>query len=204
MVSKTRDKLIDVARQLFAHKGIENTTMNDIATASDKGRRTIYTYFKNKRDIYNAVVERESDQLMERLNEIAHSPDISPVEKLRQFLVTRFDLFVRAFHKRSLSTLFGRDLRRIDRIHRLVIARELTLLREILDEGVKAGAFDAARAAELPALESMAFQGIDYAHFRDNFAVTGMSPEVYKDSIINFMVDAVAADSGRGATGNLQ
>lgn len=46
MVTKTRDKLIEVARQLFAHKGIENTTMNDIASASEKGRRTIYTYFK--------------------------------------------------------------------------------------------------------------------------------------------------------------
>ena len=46
MASKTREKLIEVARQLFAHKGIENTTMSDIATASEKGRRTIYTYFK--------------------------------------------------------------------------------------------------------------------------------------------------------------
>ena len=60
MVSKTRDILIEVARQLFARKGIENTTMNDIAEASDKGRRTIYTYFKNKREIYNAVVQSES------------------------------------------------------------------------------------------------------------------------------------------------
>lgn len=33
---KTRDKLIDIARQLFAHKGIENTTMNDIAIAAEK------------------------------------------------------------------------------------------------------------------------------------------------------------------------
>lgn len=49
MVSKTRDKLIEVARQLFTNKGVENTTMNDIAAASEKGRRTIYTYFKSKR-----------------------------------------------------------------------------------------------------------------------------------------------------------
>ena len=47
MVVKTRDKLIEVARQLFANKGVENTTMDDIANASAKGRRTIYTYFKN-------------------------------------------------------------------------------------------------------------------------------------------------------------
>ncbi|MDE5800020.1 MAG: TetR family transcriptional regulator, partial [Paramuribaculum sp.] len=43
MVSKTRDKLLEVARNLFMVKGVEHTTMNDIATASDRGRRTIYT-----------------------------------------------------------------------------------------------------------------------------------------------------------------
>ena len=67
MVMKTRDKFIEVARQLFARKGVENTTMNDIASASDKGRRTIYTYFKSKRDIFNAVIESETDQLLNRL-----------------------------------------------------------------------------------------------------------------------------------------
>ena len=38
-ISKTRQKLVDVARQLFAKNGIANTTMNDIAVASGKGRR---------------------------------------------------------------------------------------------------------------------------------------------------------------------
>ena len=38
--SKTRNILVDVARQLFAKHGLENTTMNDIAIASGKGRRT--------------------------------------------------------------------------------------------------------------------------------------------------------------------
>ena len=47
-ISKTRQKLVDVARQLFAMKGMENTTMNDIAVASGKVRRTRYTYFKSK------------------------------------------------------------------------------------------------------------------------------------------------------------
>ena len=58
-VSKTKAKLVDVARQLFAKMGVENTTMNDIALASKKGRRTLYTYFKSKDEIYLAVVESE-------------------------------------------------------------------------------------------------------------------------------------------------
>ena len=35
-VSKTKARLVDVARQLFAKMGVENTTMNDIALASKK------------------------------------------------------------------------------------------------------------------------------------------------------------------------
>ncbi len=62
-VSKTREMLVDVARQLFARMGVDNTTMNDIAQASKKGRRTLYTYFKSKNEIYLAVVESELDQL---------------------------------------------------------------------------------------------------------------------------------------------
>ena len=40
-ISKTRQKLIDIARQLFAKRGVANTTMNDIAVASGKGRRSL-------------------------------------------------------------------------------------------------------------------------------------------------------------------
>ncbi|MDE5642127.1 MAG: TetR family transcriptional regulator, partial [Muribaculaceae bacterium] len=43
MVVKTREKLIEVARQLFMIKGLENTTMNDIANFYDNGSSYIYT-----------------------------------------------------------------------------------------------------------------------------------------------------------------
>lgn len=85
MVSKTRDKFIEVARQLFARKGVDNTTMNDIASASDKGRRTIYTYFKSKKEIFNAVVESESDNLLRRLHLVLMKP-VSPEEKIVGFI----------------------------------------------------------------------------------------------------------------------
>ena len=56
-ISKTRQKLVDVARQLFAKNGIANTTMNDIAKASGKGRSKLYNYFNSKEDAYDAVIE---------------------------------------------------------------------------------------------------------------------------------------------------
>ena len=80
-MSKTREILVDVARQLFAKSGVENTTMNDIAVASQKGRRTLYTYFKNKNEIYRAVIETELQHLLQRLTNMANK-DLPPEEKL--------------------------------------------------------------------------------------------------------------------------
>lgn len=57
--------LIEVSRELFAKHGKRNITMNDIAEASRKGRRTLYTYFSNKEDIFKAVVDKEINYLSE-------------------------------------------------------------------------------------------------------------------------------------------
>ncbi|MDP4269203.1 MAG: TetR family transcriptional regulator, partial [Bacteroidota bacterium] len=89
-ISRTRDLLVDVARQLFARIGVENTTMNDIAVASQKGRRTLYTYFKSKNEVYMAVVETELQQLIQSLEEVANR-NIRPDQKLTAFIFTRLE-----------------------------------------------------------------------------------------------------------------
>ena len=70
-ITKTRQKLVEVARELFARKGLEATTMNDIAANSGKGRCTLYTYFRNKEEIYAAVIETELERLSKRIDEVA-------------------------------------------------------------------------------------------------------------------------------------
>ena len=73
-ITKTRQKLIEVARELFARKGIEGTTMNDIATTSQKGRRTLYTYFRNKEEVFAAVIEDELEHLSEEMDKVVSLP----------------------------------------------------------------------------------------------------------------------------------
>ena len=142
MVVKTREKLIDVARQLFAHKGIENTTMSDIANASDKGRRTIYTYFKSKKEIYNAVIERESEQLVSKLRVMASRSDITPSEKIALFIDLRVDVIIDSivqYHDGSamLRSLFMRNVKKIEKIRYLALEKEREILDEIVKEGLK-------------------------------------------------------------------
>lgn len=197
MVIKTREKLIEVARQLFARKGLENTTMNDIANASDKGRRTLYTYFKNKREIYNAVIERESEQLVTRLREIVALP-VDPEEKLVRYLTTRFEIVEDTVKRASTSALRSRftlDFRRLDRIRRLAVSKEQQLFASLLAEGVKDGKFDPVQAECLGAVETMIFQGVDYSHLRNNFKEIGLTREDLKQKVIDYLVNGIVIKS---------
>ena len=72
-MQKTKLLLIESARKVFARIGVQHATMNDIAEESGKGRRTLYTYFKSKEDVYNAVVEQELDTLISKLSSVMNS-----------------------------------------------------------------------------------------------------------------------------------
>ena len=120
---RTRELLIDVARQLFARQGVAATTMNDIAEASGKGRRTIYTYFKNKNEIYWAVVEAESKHLYARLEGLTNR-DLPPEENFRAiaFPMHRAAPVITAtFPSSNFITLFfiiqGQDMRLVPLVH---------------------------------------------------------------------------------------
>jgi AcrR family transcriptional regulator len=196
MVSKTRDKLIEVARQLFANKGVENTTMNDIAAASEKGRRTIYTYFKSKREIYNAVVERQSERMVENLRNIASST-LEPVQKLEQYLNQRFQLVVdyAPRHDMVLRHIFDRDLRRMERVHKLAAIKESEMFRKLLDEGIAKGAFDPVQAERLLKVHPILFQGVDFCVMRDSTDTSGISVLDSREAVVKFLVAGIATNN---------
>ena len=201
MVSKTREKLIDVARQLFVHKGIENTTMSDIAAASDKGRRTIYTYFKNKREIYNAVIERESEQLVKRLRSIKDREDLDVTAKLEMYLKVRFDFLTEAMPRHEgLLQWIGRDQRRIDRIRRLALDKELDMFKALVAEGVSEGAFDAGQAKRLPTVEWFVFQGLS-SYDPDTLESHDITTEQVRDNVIKFIINGIRSNEAKEAVG---
>ena len=134
-VSKTKAKLVDVARQLFAKMGVENTTMNDIALASKKGRRTLYTYFKSKDEIYLAVVESELDILSDMMKRVAEK-NISPDEKLLEMIYTRLDAVKEVVYRNgTLRAYFFRDIWRVEKVRKKFDAKEVQLFKTVLLEG---------------------------------------------------------------------
>lgn len=191
MASKTRERLLDVARQLFASNGVERTTMNDIATASDKGRRTIYTYFKNKREIYDAVIERESELIIMRLRKLVSS-NLDPAEKLRQYLEARFDIVEETIRESTTTQIISYltlDYKRLERIQLLAVRKERVLFNEMIEQGVIKGVFDPVQAKLLPSVYQMIFQGVDYCHLRNKFGSLGLNPHNIRHEVIDFITE---------------
>ena len=165
-VSKTRAKLVDIARQLFAKNGVNETTMNDIAVASQKGRRTLYTYFKSKEEIYMAVVESELEMLSVALEKVA-SEKISPDLKILKMIETHLDtikLIVR--RNGTLRASFFRDIWRVERVRRRFNLHEINLFRQILIEGKEQELFDVDNVDILADILHYCIKGIEVPYIR--------------------------------------
>lgn len=139
--SKTRAKLVDVARQLFAKMGVENTTMNDIAVASKKGRRTLYTYFNSKEEVYEAVVESELDILSETMKSVA-AQELEPGAKLMEMIYKHLDTVKELVYRNgTMRANFFRDIWRVEKVRKQFDNKEIQLFKAVLQEGMEKGVF---------------------------------------------------------------
>src|SRR5258708_29557650 len=77
-----RKRLLNVAAQVFARKGLAGTRIADIAAAGEMSQGLIFRYFASKEDVFAAVIERAL-QGSTRLAEAALQQPYSPLGKLR-------------------------------------------------------------------------------------------------------------------------
>ena len=135
-ISKTRQKLMEVARSLFAKQGLEATTMNDIAATSGKGRRTLYTYFRNKEEIYYSVIEEELERLTEKMDEVAQM-DAEPEQKVISLIYTHLNMIRETVARNgSLRAEFFRNIWMVEMVRKNFDLKEIEILRRVLEEGV--------------------------------------------------------------------
>ena len=169
-VLKTRAKLVDVARQLFAKKGVEDTTMNDIAIASKKGRRTLYTYFKSKEEIYMAAVEAEIEMLYDILHKVAQK-DISPDKKILELIFTHLETTKTIVYRNgTLRADFFRDIWKVEAERKDFDMKEVALFRKILQEGKDSGVFDIDDVDITASILHFCIKGIEVPFIRGHIA----------------------------------
>ena len=54
----TREALLDAAELVFEQRGVSRTSLSDIAKAAGVTRGAVYWHFKDKADLFNAMMER--------------------------------------------------------------------------------------------------------------------------------------------------
>ncbi len=138
---EVRAHIVGIARRIFTRNGFRKTTMEEIASASKKGKSSIYYYFESKEEIFQAVVEYEAGVLKERLRRVIRKSD-TPSDRLKAYILFRLhyertlENFYAALNEESLSHLgFILDIRRNFEIE------EQLLVSAILEEGMEQGAF---------------------------------------------------------------
>lgn len=77
-----KNEILDVAEVLFASKGYDNTSTNDILKEVNIARGTLYYHFKSKEDILDAIISRMETALIGRAKAVASDRSIPILERM--------------------------------------------------------------------------------------------------------------------------
>ena len=189
-ISKTRQKLVDVARQLFAKNGFENTTMNDIAISSGKGRRTLYTYFKSKEEVYYAVIESELERLSDKLDEVA-AKKIRPQEKIIELIYTHLSMIKETVVRNgNLRAEFFRNIWMVEKQRKNFDEDDIELFRKVYSEGKAEGEFDIDNVELVADITHYCIKGLEVPYIYGRLG-HGMTEETSKPLVAKVVYGAL-------------
>ena len=154
---KTRLKIIEAALILFSRNGYSNTTLAMIGTEAGYSRGPIYWHFKNKEDLFQAVLAYSQEPL-EQLVAQARNGELLPLATIERFVTRWFDLLVEdAWFRQSFEILLNKTemteavsatLKRERKLTRSMIST----LQELLLAAQEEGAIPQSQPAEQLAL----------------------------------------------------
>ena len=163
-----RNEIIDAAEKIFAAKGFEKATINDILTSISIAKGTFYYYFKSKEEVLDAIISRRNEAGLERAKIIAENPKLSPVQKIiaaamaqqpqskaeEEFIPVLHEPANALFHQKTLTDC---------------IIRLSPVFADIVKEGIEQGVFSTSYPSE--SVEILLIAGLiifDYDYFHWN------------------------------------
>ncbi|WP_431875713.1 TetR/AcrR family transcriptional regulator [Amycolatopsis sacchari] len=135
-------EIVDQAMRLFAERGYDGTTLQDVADAVGLSRPNLYNYVKSKEELLVAMVEATAQSAANSLREVRQRTDLDPAGKLR--LLVRTLVLQRAERPEQFRTLDRSDQALPPEIAKKHLESRRAVLGEImavLEEGVTAGLF---------------------------------------------------------------
>jgi AcrR family transcriptional regulator len=132
--ARTRGRLLDAARELFAAQGVDATRVGDISERADVGAGSFYNHFADKDAIVEAVLSEAAEANGRHVDELTGGLD-DPAE----VMAVAHRHFVRLA---QADPTFALLVVRLDLSHRLLSATLGPRATKDLEAGVAAGRFD--------------------------------------------------------------
>jgi AcrR family transcriptional regulator len=143
--------------------------MDDLAKASGLGRRTIYTYFKSRDELYVEVINREIDIILKQLNRVA-SMKLSPEKKIVRFMVNHMKTIEILIRKDQLLRIdFLRGSEKIKNFRKGIDSHEKQCFVSVLQEGAQSGIFLVDDYENTASLALTTLKGLEQQFILDNF-----------------------------------
>ena len=167
-----RGEIVEAASKLFQQYGLHKTTMEDIAKEAGKGKSTLYYYFTNKDEVFDAVVTKEINEVQAAVLQAVKEKH-SAREKLRTYAATNF---AELRKKVLLFKMVGGELQKnttkiMHKLRYKFDSNEVEFLKSLLLHGVHSKEFTAIREEDVDLLAHTfvsAFRGIEVDLFIEN------------------------------------
>lgn len=82
-----KNEILDTADRLFAEKGFDGTSTNDILAAVGIARGGLYHHFKSKEEILDSLIDRYSDQIVEAARKVAADTSIPIIDRITRTIL---------------------------------------------------------------------------------------------------------------------
>lgn len=136
-----RELILLAGSECFARYGYDKTTLDDIGRRAGLNKASLYYYFKNKEEIFIAVVLADTQTFIADLKVKTQAfPDVR--RQIRFYLSERIRRYAEILHLTRLSVENWQPLEiMFDEVYQQIKAVELAFLADLLKKGVASNAF---------------------------------------------------------------
>ncbi len=134
-------EFLEAAEQVFSRKGFHSATIQEISEKSEFAVGSIYHMFRNKDEIYLALLRRRLEEYLSLLEERSNDSH-DPVEKIQTLIETKFRYFsenkplMRLFLETTIGSGWDLPLKGVEKL-RSRYEEHLRTLAGLFDEGIR-------------------------------------------------------------------
>jgi AcrR family transcriptional regulator len=198
-----RRQMLDAALELFSEKGYHNVSMHEIAERSEFAIGTLYKFFKNKEDMYRALVMEKSTEIFYDLG-TPLSSDGDTLDVLEKYLANRARIAVEIAPLLRLHMAIAQGLSfninaEVEKDFRKFHEQHIAKLVSVMKEGIRTKVF---REVDPHAL-AVALDGLARAFFFCSAKDTKRYPhETIVPTVLDLFLKGGLADRRKGRLPN--